>query len=491
MNVLKNKILRDIWKNKSQFITIFIMVFLAVFAFCGVHSYMDGMKESAKVYYENQNLQDLWLTSKNFTQNDLDEIKKLENISNVERFLRINASVVGSEKYINPINNEKIQDLVLECNFIETNEINKMYVLEGENFSKEKSGVWLDKYLAEKIGIKLGDELELSIEGNNFKEKVIGLIEVPDHVYFIKDETAIFPTHTDFGFVYLSINEFPKEYIYNKIIENMQIQNIEIADKEEFIKNTIPNFKIEDYFAFQYAIVDVEDTSKINSVKSNIKENIEGVITITDREDDISWSGFQREAEEGETYSGLFSGLFVFIAILSVITTMNRFIRKERSQIGTLKALGIRKTKITLMYVSYGFVVAVLASFLGFILGKITIGKFFLNMEMEYYEMPYYNIFIIPTVYYVSIAIILVITAVGYLSCRKILKEPAAQALRIERPNIKVKENSFTTKKAFNKLSLSTKWNIRDIARSKSRSLMALVRNCRLYNANCYSTWNV
>ena len=107
------------------------------------------------------------------------------------------------------------------------------------------------------------------------------------------------------------------------------------------------------------------------------------------------------------------------------------------------------------------------------------------------YEMPYYNIFIIPTVYYVSIAIILVITAVGYLSCRKILKETAAQALRIERPNIKVKENSFTTKKAFNKLSLSTKWNIRDIARSKSRSLMALVRNCRLYNANCYSTWNV
>ena len=51
--MLNKKILRDIWKNKSQFITIFLMVFLAVFAFAGVHAYMDGMKESSKIYYEN------------------------------------------------------------------------------------------------------------------------------------------------------------------------------------------------------------------------------------------------------------------------------------------------------------------------------------------------------------------------------------------------------------------------------------------------------
>ena len=52
--MLNKKILRDIWKNKSQFITVFLMVFLAVFAFAGVHGYMDGMKASSKVYYNNQ-----------------------------------------------------------------------------------------------------------------------------------------------------------------------------------------------------------------------------------------------------------------------------------------------------------------------------------------------------------------------------------------------------------------------------------------------------
>ena len=520
--MLYKKIIRDVWKNKSQFITVFLMVFLAVFAFAGVHAYMDGMKASSKVYYNNQNLQDIWLTSENFKTDTIDEIKKIDNVKNAERLLTINANVTDAERFIDPNTNKKLSDLVIECNFIETNEINKMYLIEGEEYSKEKNGLWLDFYLSKKLGIKVGEELELSIEGNSFKEKVMGLIEVPDHVYFIKDDTAIFPTHTDYGFAYLSINEFPKDYIYNKALETDEVQDaiknlkdlkdtlskygitdysnipsvitsqidgindidlskaLELVDnynenKEEFIKALDKDFSLEDSYVFPYAIIDVDDTSKTFETKNKIKDSNEDIITATLRDDNLSYDGYKREAEEGETYSGVFSGLFVFIAILSVVTTMNRFVKKERTQIGTLKALGIKRSKITRMYVNYGFFISVIASVLGIVLGNLLIGNFFLEMEMEYYEIPYYNIVTIPLVYYVAIAIIIVITLVTYLSCRKILKEPAAEALRIERPKVKVKENSFTTKKAFNKLSLSSKWNIRDIVRSKGRTLMAIV----------------
>ena len=116
---------------------------------------MDGMKESARIYYENQNLQDLWITSKNIKEDDLKKIKEIDNVENAERLLTINANVVDSEKFINPTNNKPISDLVLECNFIESNEINKMYVIEGEEFSKDKQGLWLDYYLADKIGINI------------------------------------------------------------------------------------------------------------------------------------------------------------------------------------------------------------------------------------------------------------------------------------------------------------------------------------------------
>ena len=520
--MLNKKILRDIWKNKSQFITIFLMVFLAVFAFAGVHAYMDGMKESSKIYYEKQNLQDIWLTSESFKSEKLEEIKKIDNVKNVERFLTINANVIDCERFINPDTNKPISDLVIECNFIETNEINKMYLIDGEEYSKEKKGLWLDYYLAKNIGIKVGDELELSIEGSNFKEKVMGLVEVPDHVYFIKDESAIFPAHNDFGFAYLSINEFPEDYIYNKVLDTDEVHDaiknlkelkdtlskfgvkdyskipnaiisqikgiqdidlskaLELLDnyknhREDFIKALDKDFKIEEAYVFPYAIVDVDDDSKVNETKNKIKDDVDGIITATLRDDNFSYEGYKREAEEGDTYSGVFSGLFVFIAILSVVTTMNRFVKKERTQIGTLKALGIRKSKITRMYVNYGLFISIIASILGVILGNLIIGKYFLEMEMVYYEIPYYSIVTIPLVYEVAVGIVIIITLVTYLSCRKILKEPAAQALRIEQPNVNVKENSITTKKIFNKLSLSTKWNLRDIARSKLRTIMAVV----------------
>ena len=438
--MLVKKVIRDILKNKSQFFTIFIMIFLAVFAYAGINAYMNGMTHSAAKYYENQNLQDIWLTSKGFTIDDLNKIKEIENVGDVERILQLKGTVTNPEKYTDPNSNKPLKDLILECNFIEENDLSKMYLVEGEEYSYDKNGLWLDYYLADALNIKTGDEIEFSLEGITLKEKVMGLIETPDHVYIMKDETAIFPTHTDYGYCYMSLNEFPSPYKIMPI-----------------------------------AYVDVKDESKVQETINQIKEKIPGIITASTRDDDVSYSGYQREAEEGETYSGIFSGLFVFIAILSVVTTMNRFVRKERTQIGTLKALGFKKHKVTFMYVNYGFLLSVVASILGIILGNQIIGKFFLKMEMEFYEIPYYSIVTIPKVYYVAIGIVILITLITYLSCRKILKEPAAEALRVERPKVKVKEKNITTSSIFKNASLSTKWNIRDILRSKGRTLMALI----------------
>ena len=57
--MLKKKMIRDIKKNLSQFITIFLMVLIGVMAYSGIESYMDGMKITADNFYKSNNLQDL------------------------------------------------------------------------------------------------------------------------------------------------------------------------------------------------------------------------------------------------------------------------------------------------------------------------------------------------------------------------------------------------------------------------------------------------
>lgn len=436
MKTLNKKIWRDIWKNKSQFISIFLMTLLGVLAFSGIHGYMDGMEQSSVNYYEEHNLQDLWLTGENFSEDDLEKIKKLDNIKDAERKVILNTTLDGYD------------DITLETNFIESNNISKFYVVEGEGFNKEKEGVWLDSYLAKNLNINVGDEISFTYKSYKIKEKVLGLIDVPDHVYYIKDDTAIFPTHKDYGFIYLSINEFPKEYVYDYI---------------------------NDTYVFPYIMVDVDDTSILDKTKSEIENNIESAKAVTSREDNISYEGYKSEIEEGDTYSGVFTFLFLFIAILAVVTTMYRFVRKQRIQIGTMKALGIKKRKIIIHYVSYGFLVSFIASTLGVIVGVLTIGNFFLNMQMTYYVIPEYSVYIIPEVYILAGLTVVIITLITYLSCRTILKEKAADALRVEVPKVRRSKFDITNKGIFKNASLSSKWNLRDIARNKGRTLMGAV----------------
>ena len=470
MAKLNKKILRDIKQNKMQFFNVFIMIFLGVFVFAGVHSYMDGMQISGDNYYESNNLQDLWLTGENFNKEDLDKVKNIENVKNAERLLSIRTD----------LENEKEKDVQLETIFIESNEISKMYIADGEEFSKEKDGVWFDSYLAKYLELKVGDEITFKYKDYTMTEKIRGLVNTPDHVYFVKDETAIFPTHKDYGYIYLSINEFPKQYIYdelkNKIVaQNPIMENMKDSITNETIEKMIPDFNIEDYYIFNQVIVDVDDTSKIEETKRNIENEVKSAIAVTNRDASFSYETYNSEIEEGATYSEVFTFLFLFIAILSVVTTMNRFVKKQRTQIGTLKALGFKNSKIIKHYVGYGFYISIAASILALLVGNFGLGKFFMNMEMSYFEVPVYSTILLPTVYILAVFVVVIVTIATYFSCRKILKEPAVEALRIEIPKVKKTNFDLTTKGIFKKASISTRWNLRDIGRNKGRSIMGIV----------------
>ena len=90
--MLKHKLFRDIKNNLSQFITIFLMLFIGVMVYSGIESYMTGMTSSANNYYSKYNLQDLNLLGEKFSKDDLETIKKINNVKNAERKLTLTAT---------------------------------------------------------------------------------------------------------------------------------------------------------------------------------------------------------------------------------------------------------------------------------------------------------------------------------------------------------------------------------------------------------------
>lgn len=454
--MLKKKMFRDIKQNLSQFITIFLMVLIGVMVYVGIEAYMDGMTSAADNFYKNNNIQDLNVMG-NLSNKDLDKIKSLDNVKDAEKKLVVNAI------------DKDDKDKTYLLSFIDSNNISKFHIMEGEKFDVNKKGAWVDNFYAEKNNLKVGDTIKIKYDTFSLEEKILGLINVPDHIYDVKDESEFVPNRENFGFVYLSVNEIPESYIKDLVMKEMKITDEKIFDKY------VTNFNYKEYIPYNYIMVDVNKKKNVTSVKEDIEDNVSNAKAIVKIEDTMSYQRYQGEIDEGASYVGIFSGLFLFIAMLSVITTMTRVVKKQKLQIGTMKALGIKNSKIVMHYIGYGFFVSLAAAIVGIILGKYFIGTFFLNMEMDYFEVPNGVPVVKPLSYLVALLVVMVVSFITYLTCRKELFKKPAEALRNEVPNVKVSSLNLSTKGIFKKLNFSSKWNYRDILRNKFRTVTAVV----------------
>lgn len=433
--MLKRKMFRDIRLNASQFITIFLMVFIGVMAYSGIESYMTGMENAACKFYKENNLQDLNVIG-NFKASDLDDIKKLEHVNDAEVKLTLTANVSD--------------DSTLQLSFIDENNISKFYVIDGVGFDYDKDGIWLDNFYATEHKIKVGDVINFTYDGYNFKKNVLGFINVPDHIYDVKDSSQIYPNHYDFGFAYLS-----SKTLYDYFKEKYNSDSIDIH--------------------YNNIMVDVDSKDNLSIVKSNIENNISNAIAVTNIEDTASYTTYQGEIDEGKTYIGVFSGLFIFIAMLSVATTMMRIVKDERIQIGTLKALGFKNRQIIFHYLEYGFIVSIIASLLGLVAGYYLIGKLFIGIEMSFFEIPNGVPVIKASSFICALCVVLLVLIVTYVACHKQLVLNAAEALRNRSSVAYSKSLDITTKGLFKKMSFITKWNLRDMIRNKIRTITGIV----------------
>ena len=451
--MLKRKMLRDIRKNLSQFITIFLMVMIGIMAYSGIKAYMGGMQETADKFYSENNLYDLSVMGY-LNHDDLKTIKGLNNVNDAELKLSVTATTDN--------------DKTLLLNFIESNNISKFYVFEGEKFDVNKSGIWLDNFYALENDIKVGDTILVKYDGMELYEKVLGRINVPDHLYDVRDESELYPDRKEFGFAYMSTNEITENYIKSLVMKESYIND------EKVFKMVMPDFNYKEYIPFSSIMVDVKDKSKVDDVKETIEDKVENAKAIINVEDTSSYVAYQGEIDEGKTYVGVFSGIFLFIAMLSVITTMTRVVKNQRTQIGTLKALGFSNRRILFHYIGYGFWISVIASILGLVLGYFAIGNIFIGTEMDFFEIPNGHPAMDSSCYYVVAIVVLVVAFITFITCRSILKENPAETLRTKIPSVKGKALNITKKGLFKKLSFSSKWNLRDILRNKMRTFMGL-----------------
>lgn len=207
-----------------------------------------------------------------------------------------------------------------------------------------------------------------------------------------------------------------------------------------------------------------------------LKSALAKTTLILSKDETVSYSSAKSEEEEGKTIGSILPVIFLAIAILTMITTMNRLVTAEKTQIGILKALGFKDRKIILHYTTFAIFISVVGSVLGVALGYAVV-RLIMNPSSAmgtYLYMPTWNLYMPWFGIVVLIAMNLVVIGIGYLSIKNVLKGPASEALRPYTPK-KMKVTKIEKTKLWNRFSFGTKWNIRDISRHKARSAMTTI----------------
>jgi len=186
---------------------------------------------------------------------------------------------------------------------------------------------------------------------------------------------------------------------------------------------------------------------------------------------------YAQDAERIGKIGDVFPVIFFLVAALVCLTTMTRMVEEERTQIGTLKALGYSKAAIAAKYVMYAFLATITGGVAGTIIGQ----KILPVVIMRAYSILYVTLtdYVSPLNIKYTVTALLAATAstiVAVLAaCYKELLSVPAQLMRPVAP--KVGRRVFLERVTFiwKHLNFSNKAAVRNLFRYKKRFFMTII----------------
>ena len=197
---------------------------------------------------------------------------------------------------------------------------------------------------------------------------------------------------------------------------------------------------------------------------------------VDDRDALPEHSGFGENAQRVGNLAQVIPAVFFLVAALISLTTMTRMVEEERTQIGTLKALGYGKAAIASKYLKYAFYATLGGSVLGVLVGEKLLPWVIINA----YGIIYIYLPEILVPYEWSYALISAGTALvctigaALLSCYKELRAVPAELMRPPAPKQGKRVLLERIPFFWNHLSFSWKSTVRNLIRYKKRFLMTV-----------------
>ncbi|MBO6129558.1 MAG: ABC transporter permease [Pseudobutyrivibrio sp.] len=226
-----------------------------------------------------------------------------------------------------------------------------------------------------------------------------------------------------------------------------------------------------------------EFNTKIDDAKAEIEDGKKDIADIDKastyllkRDSNIGYACFESDSTIVGAIANVFPLFFFLVAALVCMTTMNRMVEDQRTQIGVLKALGYSNISIMSKYVLYSGLASFWGTTLGFIAGTIAFPKaiwFAYQMMYNTTDIDYY--FSLEMLIISFVVAFLCSVGVTILSCRYEMGEMAASLMRPKAPKAGKRIFLEYIPIFWNRLKFLKKVSLRNIFRYKARLFMMVL----------------
>lgn len=419
---------RNLQANFKQFLSVILIVFLSVMLFSGFVTNSHTLSKSVDKYFEKTNLADVWVYTDRVTAEDESFFSK----NQIDYCNRLFIETTGRVEELNTENISKI--------YVSDGKISTPYIERG------LKGCLIDKNIAKSLGVSVGyDNFKFTFDylgtSVTLSFRITGTMSLDE----CADTYSAWPVFLD------------EKVFLNKLNEQLSEEN-----------------KLDKLFYNQVLI----KTDNVEETKSKIENHYQtsnsSLLFMLDRTSIQSVVLLESEVGQSKKMLYVFPIIFLIVAVLVILTTINQLVLQEKSRIGTLKSIGVPDKKILKHYSSYGAYLCAIGAALGTIAGPLVIPNImFVKYDLVYSIPKEYVSLSVPWLWVLLIFVLIVVLGylVSYLACLEILHKKPIECLRQE-INLKIKSKN---KKSKIKLPISLKMATRNIKIKPVRTIMAII----------------
>ncbi len=483
--------LRSFKKGWAQFLSVIAIGAIAVTLFVGLTAHAESFESRVNSVYESGNLSSLWVTASRYDERDKNAIQGfLEEGDQLEERLYAPIEVANRSSYVavshkiptisRPFSVErekgyenkdddfflldkgmKKRDSALLGGFSLGEEVNLF--MDVSSYGITNYAKMLEPYVKEGgTNIFLSNKLSLSV-------KITGFMDYPENI-----------TKSDYNpSVALLGDKTFKEAFFSALETNYDERGQSLVVSAlsyvlGFHEKNAPYFTEGNQY-----LIRLQDASKADSIKKKITDYFESgeaaasLLRAMERSEMPFYITLDNDLTQARQFTFVFPFVFFLVAILVILTTLSQHILQERTQIGTLKALGLSKGQIYWHYSSLTLLLVGLGTLIGEIVGPILVPQILGNKYAIFYSLPplayHFPLLygLLTALFFLAVSVLMTI-----LVCHKEVSLKPVDSMRPKKPSAMLKTMRGEGKASV--FGLSWKMAFRNISLNLGKSIMVV-----------------